>query len=302
MVSFLPIAIVAYVFNAGALLVDKVLLRTTLPNPVVYTFYVNLLQLLVLFLIPFGFNPTLDTPTYFAIASGMVGILAFYTYFSSLKANEASVVGPVVGTFNPLFALLLGGFFLGQILSPDQYTAFFVLIIGTFILTWNFWKKGLQFNKKFAWMLASGFFFGLSYVLLREAFLGTSFINGFIISRLSAGGFALLFLLFPETRKQIFNIKRESQGVTSKITLLLLAGGQIMGALSVTLITFGVSLANPAIVNSLFGVQYLVILIVSLILARKNPNLLDEPLSKNIIYRKALGAVVISIGLYLLAK
>lgn len=300
--SFLPIAVIAYALNAGALLVDKVLIRTTVPNPVVYTFYVNLLQLLVVLLIPFGFSPTLSTPTYFAIASGAIGILAFYTYFSSLKINEVSVVGPVVGTFNPLFALLLGGLFLGQLLSTQQYLAFFVLLIGTFILTWNFWKRGLGLNRKFLWMLASGFFFGLSYVLLREAFLGTTFLNGFIISRISAGGFALLFLLFPEVRKQIFHIERESHGVTSKTTLLLLGAGQVMGAISVTLITFGVSLASPALVNALFGVQYLVILVVSIILAQRNPQLLDEPLSKSAIYRKAAGAGVISLGLYLLAK
>ncbi len=300
--SFLPISIIAYAFNAGALLVDKILLRTSLPNPVVYTFYVNLLQLLVIFLIPFGFKPTLDTPTYFAVASGLVGILAFYTYFSSLREAEASIVGPVVGTFNPLTSLIVGGLFLNQILSHDQRTAFFILMFGTLILTWNYWDKGVKLSRPFLLMVASGFFFGVSYVLLRQAFLGTSFLNGFIISRLASGGFALFFLLLPEARKEIFKVNRSGQGVTSKSTLILLGAGQIMGALSVTLITFGVSLANPALVNALFGVQYLVILLVSLVLAKKNPRLLDEPLSKGVVTRKATGAAVISFGLYLLAK
>lgn len=300
--SFLPIAVVAYIFNAGALLVDKILLRTTLPNPITYTFYVNVLQILAIFLIPFGFRFSWDNSTYFAVASGLVGILAFYTYFSSLRKAEASTVGPVVGTFNPLFSLLIGSLFLSQILTRDQHIAFFVLMIGTLILTWNFWEKGVKLNRPFLLMVASGFFFGVSYVLLRQAFLGMSFLDGFIISRLAAGGFALLFLLFPEARIQIFAKKQTSQGITPKSTLVLLGAGQIMGALSVTLITFGISLANPALVNALFGVQYLVILIASLVLAKKNPHLLDEKLSKNIILQKVIGALVISLGLYLLAK
>lgn len=302
MMSFLPISVIAYALNAGALLVDKILLKTSLPNPVTYTFYVNLLQLLVLFLIPFGFQFYWGTPTYFAIASGLVGILAFYAYFSSLREAEASIVGPVVGTFNPLFSLLLGAFFIEQALSFDHQLAFFVLILGTIILTWNFWRKGLRFNKPFFLMIASGFFFGLSYVLLRQAFLGTTFINGFIISRATSGLFALIFLLPPGSRKQIFAGNHKNKEITSKATLILLASGQIMGALSVTLITFGISLASPALVNALFGVQYLVILVASLILAKRNPHLLDEPLSKKAIYRKAIGAGVISLGLYLLAK
>lgn len=300
--SFLPIAILAYILNAGAILVDKILIRTTLPNPLIYTFYVNLLQLLVIFLIPFGFNFNWSQATFLAISSGLIGVLAFYTYFNGLKVNEASVVGPVVGTFNPLFALMLGGFFFGQILTTSQHTAFFVLVVGTIILTWNLWSKGLeQLNHRFLWLIASGFFFGLSYVLLRQAFLESSFLNGFIISRVAAGLFVLLFLLLPDIRRQIFS-KKQNERITSKSTLILLGVGQVMGAVGVTLITFGISLANPALVNALFGIQYLVILVVSLILVKKHPHLLEEKLSKRAITQKVLGAIVISVGLYLLAK
>lgn len=299
--SFLPIAIIAYAFNGGAILVDKILLKTTLPKPITYTFYVNLLQLLVLFLIPFGFNLTLSPATYLAILSGIVGVAAFYAFFSSLKENEASVVGPVIGAFNPLFALILGGIFLNQTLTPSQFTAFFILILGAIVLTSNLWIGKIKFGKKFIWMLTAGFLFALSYVLLREAFLLSSFLNGFIISRAAAGLFVLLFLLFPKIRKEIFTAKPK-QGLTSKSTIILLGAGQAMGALSVTLLTFGVSLASPALVNSLFGVQYLVILGASLLLAKSHPHLLDEHLSKNVIGQKILGAGVISLGLYLLAK
>lgn len=305
--NFLPISIIAYIFNGGSILVDKILLKTALPKPITYTFFVNLLQLLVLLLIPFGFNLTFSTATYLAIASGIVGVAAFYAFFSSLRENEASVVGPVVGAFNPLFALILGGLFLNHTLTSSQYTAFFILIFGAAILTSNLWFKKLQFGKKFIWMVAAGFLFALSYVLLREAFLQGTFLNGFIFSRIASGTFVLLFLLFPNLRSQILPQKKNpSESITSNMpskgTLIFLGAGQAMGALSVTLLTFGVSLASPALVNSLFGVQYLVILGASLILAKNHPHLLDEQLSKSVIFQKILGAGVISLGLYLLAR
>lgn len=300
--NFLPISIIAYALNGGAILIDKILIKTALPKPLAYTFYVNLLQILVIFLIPFGFSLNINWAFFLAVFSGITGVLAFYTLFSSLKHNEASIVGPLVGASNPLFSLILGGLFLGQILSFDQYLAFFVLMIGSLVLTANLWREKVQFSKKLLWIIASGFFFALSYILIRESFLQSNFLDGFIVSRLSAALLVLTFLIPKSVRTQIISFEKSEHGISSHKTLVLMIMGQIMGALSVTLITFGVSLASPALVNSLFGVQYLVILTVSFLLAKKHPHLLDENLNKKIIIHKIIGAVIISIGLYLLAK
>ncbi len=300
--NFLLVSAVAYIFNAGALLVDKILLKKSFPNPIVYTFYVNILQLFVLLLIPFGFHFNLDSAAFWAIISGIVGVGALYAFFSSLRVNDASTVGPIVGVLNPLFALILGGLFLHQILTSTQYLAFFILLIGALVLTFNLWGHTFKFGTKFIWMALAGFLFGLSYVLLREAFLHSSFINGLIFSRVAAGLIALIFLLFPNIRKDIFASKSSPAGFSSRATLILMGLGQIMGAASGLLITFGVSLASPALINSLFGVQYLTILVAALFLAKKHPQLLGEHLSKKIVVEKLIGAVILSIGLYLLAR
>lgn len=299
--NFLPVAILAYAFNGGAILIDKILLKTSVPNPLTYAFYINLLQLLVLVLIPFGFTLHFGQATYLAIISGIINVFALYAFFASLKANEASIVGPVVGTLNPFFALLLGGLFLNQLLTPTQYLSFFILVFGAIILTFNIWLGKMRFNKNLFWIAAAGLLFALSYILLRQSFLSLSFLDGLIISRASAGFFVLFFLLLPSLRKQIFSSKSASNSFNSKSTLILLAVGQTLGALSGLLITYGTSLTSPAIVNSLFGVQYLVILIAALFLAKKNPKLLDEKLTKGVIIQKISGALVISVGLYLLA-
>ena len=299
--NFLPIAILAYALNGGALLVAKIQLQTSLPNPLVYTFYTSVLQLLAIFLIPFGFNSNISEPALiYSILSGIAFVFALYTLLYSMKENEVSVVGPLVGALNPFFALLFGVTLLNQAITQTQVAAFSILIIGALVLSANLWMKKLALGKQLTLIILSGFLFGLSYVLLREAFLQTNFIPGLIASRAAAGLFVLPLLILPKIRAQILG--RGSSTSNIKQTGLIFMGGQIMSGVSNFLLFFGVSLASPALVNAVFGVQYLVILIVALILAKKSSKLLDERLSGNIIAQKIAGAVILSFGLYLLAK
>ena len=155
-------------------------------------------------------------------------------------------------------------------------------------------------------MILAGFFFALSYLFLKRGFEVSNFITGLTLSKLAGGIFALTFLAIPSIRKQIFTPNSsESAPKSNKFlnkTFILLIIGQAMGAVQGFLLTFAVSLANPALVNSLFGIQYLVILTTSLLLSKSHPNLLGERLTKAIILQKVTGSIILSIGLYLLAQ
>lgn len=297
--NFLPIAILAYAFNGGSILIDKILIKHSLPKPVTYTFYVNALQLLAILIIPFGFTLSLDMSFAWAVFSGIISVLALFAFFTSLKLNDASLVGPIVGALNPLFSVVIGGVFLNQMLTGNQLIAVLVLVLGGFILTYNL-KSGFKLGLPFWWMVASGLLFAVSYVTLRESFLHTSFINGLVVSRVAAGLSALILLISPQLRKDIFQSDSPKQ-TNTKTVVILLAIGQTLGAAQGILIDYAVSLASPALVNSLFGVQYLVILGFSLLVYHKYPNLLDEKLNPSTITQKLIGVVVLSSGLYLLA-
>lgn len=307
MINFLPISILAYALNGGAILISKVQLQTAQLSPVSYTFYGSLMQVLVIFLIPFGFNLNLSpTAIFSSIISGVVFVFALYALFKALDKNEVSVVGPVVGALNPFFALVLGFLLLNEILTSTQLMAFFLLITGTLTLTFNLWSKQFKFNYQLLIMIGCGFLFGLSYIFLRQAFLQTSFINGLVISRMAAGVFVLSFLLVPSVRNQLFGSNAHKQTTQrpwgSLLTTSLFLSGQTMSGLSNFLLFFATSLSSPALVNSLFGVQYLIILVVALVLTRKHPQLLDENLSKGVLVQKLAGAGILSWGVYLLSR
>lgn len=303
MISFLPIAILAYALEGGAVVINKIQLQTKQLNPVSYTFYSGILQALAIVLIPFGFNLNFTANTLlFAIFAGIFYILAMYVFFKSLKLNEVSVAGPLVGALNPLFTLIIGAAILNQTLSSSQFGAFMILIAGSLMLTLNLWVHNLTFGKNLLWICLAGLLFALSYVFLREAFLQTSFINGLVISRVAAGIFALSWIAIPVFRKQIISPDKNTPRVYNKPVLLLFLAAQVMAGLAVFLLFFATSLAPPALVNALFGVQYLIILPVALFLGKNHPSLLDENLKYNVLLQKIVGAGILSLGVYLLSK
>lgn len=299
--NFIPISILAYTLLASSTLISKIQLQTTLPKPLVYTFYTGLLQLLALLLIPFGFSFSIPAPALiFSTLSGLSFIIAIYTFSRLLKNNETSVVSLVVGTFNPLWSLSLGLLFFQQALTQTQLFALFVLLLGTLVLTANLWLGKISFGKQFLLMTLSGLIFGLSYLFLNQAFMYTNFITGLVVSRLAAGLVILPLLLIPFIKKELFTPFKQSTKAAS--TALLLTLGQALGGGANFLLFYAVSLANPALVNSFFGVQYLIILGAAFFFSKNHPNLLEEKLSKSVILQKIAGAGVISGGLYLLTS
>lgn len=298
MMSFLPIAVIGYFLGGGSTLIDKILLNKSIPHPIVYTFYIALLGFGTAILIPFVDIILTPQIAFFSTIAGIAGTLAAFTYFQSLKQGEASVVTPIVGVLNPTFTVILGLFFLSQVLNMEQIRAFLVLLLGTLILTLNLIRK-LKFNQQLPTMVLSGFLFAIAYLFLKEVFIHSNFVTGLVLTRLCGGIFALTFLIPTVLRKEIIASKISKHHFANKTSYLMFFG-QLMGAVGGILITYAVSLAHPALVNSLFGAQYLVILAAALIFYERHSHILGENLSKPVLAQKVIGIIILSFGLYLL--
>lgn len=298
--NFLPIALLAYVLNAGSTIIDKILLTKSVPNPLVYIFYIGLLGFLTLVLLPFGVNFG-TTSISFSFISGICFNIAVYCYFQALKKGEASVVVPVVGSLNPLFTLLIGTIFLSYALTQIQYVAFFVILFGTGVLTFNLWARKVKTNLQFLFMAVAGFSFAISYIFLKEVFTQSGFFTGLVLTRVGASLSVLPLVFIPAFRRQAFSSKLTHNNFINKVSFLFLAG-QAIGAIHGVMLTVATYLANPALVNSLFGVQYMVILAVAIFFANHHKEkLLDENLTKGVLVQKLIGAGILSLGVYLLS-
>lgn len=284
--NHLPFTLTAYFFNALSVLTNKFLLNKAVPDPLVYIFYISLVSLLAVLALPFTNRPNLEV---FALSSLSTLLWTFGAYFmfKALKLGQVSRVIPTIGALIPLILLIFAS--QTQAISVPQSLAVLILVLGMIFLTLSDLGGELNFREIILEIL-SATFFALSYILLREAYLKLDFFSVLVWSRLILLPLGALILILPSLRRKIITSSGPKINFLSPTGLIFL-GGQISGAISELLLLFSISLANPALVNSLQGTQYVFLLIFA---AEKHP--------PKILLSKIAGIILIGLGLYLLVS
>lgn len=294
--SHLPFTLAAYFLNALAVLANKFLLSNSISDPLVYIFYISSISFLAVFAIPFTNMPTPETFTIASLSTVFWTTGAYFMY-RSLKIGQVSRVIPIIGTLIPL--TLLGIVAGTNVISMIQTVAVVILIFGMVFLTITDWDGALT-KKELLFEVLSALTFALSYVALRQAYLELDFFSVLVWSRLILLPLGIFMLVMPALRRKIFT-KKGPQINFFSMTGLIFLGGQLSGAASEFMLLFAISLANPALVNSLQGTQYIFLLIFAALLAKRYPGVFEEKYSGPALITKGLGVIFIGIGLYLLA-
>ncbi len=307
--SWLPITISFYLIFAIVSLIDKYFLTTQVPKPEVYTFYIGISWVLVLLLIPFLdlIPPYVDfyiPDTKQIIISLLAGISFVYGLFwfnKSLSKFEASRVVPAVGALSPLFT-----FFMVYISSSEKEAlpfsgmiAFLLLILGSILITF---EKGKLINlQSLKNSLIVAFLFSLSFVLTKYVYSKQTFWNGFIWIKFGGLLTAILFfILYKGIREEIFK-KRES---FPKKSFFLFVSNQSLGAVSNVLQNWAFNIVPVfylAIIQALQGVQYVFLLILTILLSLKFPAFIKEEISKEVITQKVAAIALIGVGITILS-
>jgi hypothetical protein len=299
--NWLIITILSYFIFATVSLLDKYLLTRHIPNPKVYAFYVGILGIWALVLIPFVnfLIPDFITIT-LSLLAGAIFTFFLYGYFSALNLFEASRVIPAIGGLSPLFSFgIIYIFSFGEeILSFFEIIAFLLLTLGSVLMMMEKEKfitlKSLQLSS-IASLLGA-----LSFVLSKYVFLAQPFWSGMIWIRIGAFLAALFFLFSKEVRKEVFLKRIGFKKNTATIFLL----DQVMGAVANILYEWAVALvplASLAIISALSGIQYVFLFIFITFLSFKSPQILKEKISKEILFQKIGAILLIGTGLAVLA-
>jgi len=288
----IPFTLLAYLFNALAVLSNKFLLKRAI-QPLTYIFYISCFNLLLLLLIPFIKVPAREVffLSSFATCLWTIGV---YLMFLALKSGSVSRVIPLIGTFLPLNLL----YFSKEPITNNQFLAVLILSLAILLLTVFDFKGKLLFQELIL-SATSATLFALSYLLLRDAFLLEQFLPVLVWSKFILIPFCLAYFINLIISQKI-SIKPKKVVFTP--TGLIFIAGQAFGSLSEVLLVFSISLATPSLVNSLQGTQYAFLFILSLILAKKYPTIFEEKFNKLALISKILGLVLIGFGLYLLAS
>ncbi|MDD5289767.1 MAG: DMT family transporter [Patescibacteria group bacterium] len=321
--SWFLVALIAYFLNAVAMTVDKTLLKKGgIKNPVVYTFYIAALgSVLMLFVIPFGFFVPAVITAIAALISGAVFAWALILMFDALGKDDATRVTAAIGGLVPVFVFILAWFVLEEAFSTRQIIAAVLLIAGAFLMSLDFQTHGalswlkkklglsqgliLPHIRKALWLaLPSAALFGVSHILTKFVYNNTTFLNGFIWTRLGSFVVVLLLLFSVKNRRDLKNsLKRNKKGKSSaeqKKSGLRFLFGQACGGASALLQQYAIFLGSVALVNAVSGVQYAIVFILVIILTKTAPKLLKEKLTREVVIQKVLAIIIIAAGLYLI--
>ncbi|MDO8559068.1 MAG: DMT family transporter [bacterium] len=298
---WLLIAVLAYFIFAVVFLVDKWLLAGPIPNHRIYSFYVGILGVAVVLLIPFV-NFRILEPSYLflAFASGASFVLGILWFFKGLKLYEPSRIVPAVGGISPIFTFLLVYIFSGgkELFNLSETTSFLLIIFGSVLITH-------EIGKKISWKslrisAVSAFFFALSFVFAKYIYAAHPFLLGLIWIRLGGVLMALILLFDSQLRKNLFKERIVPQRKIAAIFFLSQAGGAAAGILQNWAIALA-PLVYVAFVSALQGAQYGFLLILAIFLSLKFPAILKEEISGRTLFQKIAAILLISVGLAILA-
>lgn len=279
------LALFAYFVNAVVFLVDKYLLDAPLPRPLAYAFWVAILSAFALFLIPFGV--IFPDMSYLLVAGlcGMATFLGLVFLYESMMIGDVSVAATKVGALSAMSSYLFSMMILPSAHRDLNGIAFLFLVFGTLMLA------RASGRVVFRYALLSGICMGLSVVLLKWVFVHGDFVNGVFWSRMGFVGAAMLSLLSPEARSQIFKFVDRSSHHSQRVFLAnkaLAAGGFL-------LLYYAISLGAVDVINALIGFQFMFVLILALALRTYLPQL-EKRITLRALTNKLIGIVCIIIG------
>ncbi|MCX6721965.1 MAG: hypothetical protein NTY04_02140 [Candidatus Staskawiczbacteria bacterium] len=297
-IYWLLAAVSSYLFFGLASLYDKLVLAGK-PKPKSYTFYVGIFSLLVVLLIPFiNFSFPSSALLVWIVLDAAVHVLGLYTMYSALEKFDVSRVIATIGATQPIFIFILTWIFWGPQITPmADILAFALLFIGSIIISV---EKNIKITGDYLKItIISSAMFSLDYIFSKFVFLGQPFFSGIIWIRIFVFIFVLFFLLRKKSRKEIFSM----QMVSEKRTQAVFVAAQACGGLGNLMQSLAISLAPVAFlatVNSLKGIQYVFLFLVTLIISFLFPKILKEEFSKKIVIQKTVAIILIVIGLGIL--
>jgi hypothetical protein len=165
-------------------------------------------------------------------------------------------------------------------------------VSGGFLITYQKDKKISLASLKMS--AISAFFLALFFVLSKYVYLEMPFWPGFIWIKIGGLLAGLSFLFSKAVRNELFKVK----GAMPKKTAGIFLVNQAAGAGANILQSWGVALA-PLIfvpfINALQGVQYAFLLLFTILVSLKAPQLLKEEISRKTIIQK-ISAILLIIG------
>lgn len=289
--TWIFIALIAYIINAFVFVVDKYLLDAPIPRPFAYAFWISLLSLFVVALIPFGVYWPDPLFLGVAILSGVSNFLGLIFLYRSIKLSDVSIATTKIGALSVVFTYIFSILILGKETVSLNLHSLLLFAVGIYFLS------RLKFNMSvLSLAIFGGIFMGLSVVLLKWNFNHSDFINGVFWTRMGFVFPALASLPFSSLRSQALS----QLGNAKSSSRLIFVANKILATIGFILIYYAISLGDVSTVNALSGFQFIFVLILAIIFSNRLK--FKEDLNINSIINKSIGVALILLGFWVSIK
>lgn len=214
-------------------------------------------------------------------------------YLEAIAIEEVSRVIPLY-QLRPIFVYFISVLTIGENFSVNDGIAFFLLVGGSFLISLEKIEGVFKLRKAFYLMIFANILLAIYYVITKYIFNTNPFWNSFVIVRIGSFLGGLSLMIFNKYRKEMINIL---QSISLKNFSMVL-GNQFLNIGALTSITYSISMGSVSLINSLNGFHSIFVLINSLFLSYKFPNILKEDFRKPILSIKIVSIILILCGVY----
>ena len=232
------------------------------------------------------------------VLSGVLYMGAMAFYLRALQSEEASVVAPFFQAV-PLFGYVLAYFALGERLSVLQMAGGALIVVGTLIVSVRFDAGARKFKLRLAMlMLACGFAAALSGLIFKVFAVQVEFWTTTFWMFVGEAMFGVALLAIGSYRAQFFSVLRQNT-----VALLTINGSN-------ELINLGGGLGNRyalmfaplSLVQAIASTTTLFVFVFGIGLSILFPSLARETLSFRELLQKGAAALLVAVGVALVAR
>lgn len=252
--SWLSVALLAQFVLGTSAVADKLLLKKSYSNPVGYTFWLGMLGLAAIFLLPFGYERVDGEVLMLALSAGAAFIAGMLLYFHALFIGKAGSAIAIAAGFTPLATLGINSLFEKAPLESYQLASFALLVAGGFLLArleqYEFRRATILFS------LLAAICLGASNIISKLVFEETNFATGFFWIKAGSALTAACFLLYLPWRTRIL-APVPAQKFRGKANYII---NRAYAGTGSVLVFYALSLGIPPLVSATESVKFLVVL------------------------------------------
>jgi len=225
--------------------------------------------------------------------NGMLIVVAIICYLYALDQDEASFVVPLFQMI-PIFGLILGFVFLGEVIALRTIFGGLVVILGSTILSLNIENKKIKLKKKvLLLMLTSSFLYAINIIIFKSIAIDNGFWKSLfwdLSGKVLLG--ILLFLCVAPYRRSFVTVLK-----TYKLKFVLLNGCNDLISICGDWALAFASLSAPIfLVQTVSTIQPIFVFLFGCILTVFLPKIGKEALDRKTLTQKLIGIGIVIVG------